>query len=315
MGLDFSIIIPAKNEAANIGRCLDSIREIDWDKNRFEIIVVDNGSTDQTVAIAREKGALVFIKPELTISGLRNFGAAQSTGQILAFLDADCAVDKNWFKAASIYLNNTDGVAAFGSPVVVPENGTWVQNTWFLVRGKADQVQSVNWLESANLFVKQEAFTAIGGFSELLVTCEDYDLTQRLKNVGKLISDYRVRAIHYREPSTVSEFIKKEMWRGKSNYTNLLKRSIDLSEIPSLVLPIVYGLFLVAFIIGSVYSIINFPDIPWFIILLVIIWQFPLVAVSFKKGIRLGTISAIRLYLLFNAYFFARSLSLIRSKN
>lgn len=311
--MQFSIIIPAKNEAANIGRCLDSIMNIDWDRSQYEIIVVDNGSSDSTVDIAREKGAQVFVKPELTISGLRNFGAQQSSGQILAFLDADCAVTPHWLSAASLYLNDTDNVAAFGSPVIVPEGGTWVQKAWFNVRGKPGLVVDVNWLESANLFVKRQAFLAVNGFNEALITCEDYDLTQRLKSVGRLVSDYRVMAVHYREPATVREFIKKEMWRGKNNYTGLFARKIEISEIPSLILPLISLIFsmgilflLVMFAVGLGKAYLLY------LLILLFIWQFPMLLISSRKNKSGELVTSLQLLLLFNAYFLARGLVVLR---
>lgn len=311
--MQFSIIIPAKNEAANIGRCLDSIMNVEWDRSQYEVIVVDNGSSDSTVDIVREKGAQVFVKPELTISGLRNFGAQQASGQILAFLDADCAVTPHWLSAASLYLNDTDKIAAFGSPVIVPEGGTWVQKAWFNVRGKPGLVVDVNWLESANLFVKRQAFLAVNGFNEALITCEDYDLTQRLKSVGRLVSDYRVMAVHYREPATVREFIKKEMWRGKNNYTGLFARKIEISEIPSLLLPLIslafcmgilffFGMFAVG--LGKTYLL--------YLLILLFIWQFPMLLICSKKNKSGELVTSLQLLLLFNAYFLARGLVILR---
>lgn len=309
--MQFSIIIPARNEEANIGRCLDSIASTDWDRSQYEIIVVDNGSSDRTVDIARKQGAHVYLKPELSIAGLRNFGAFNSSGEILAFLDADCAVDRMWLSSASIYLNDTDGVSAFGSPVVVPDGGTWVQNAWFNVRGKPNLVEDVDWLESANLFVKRRAFVAVSGFDESLITCEDYDLTQRLKVIGRIVSDFRVRAIHYREPATISEFIQKEMWRSKSNYTGLLKRKVDLAEIPSLVLPVIYGILLLAVVSTALYSLMTQTNYL-LIAVLFLMWQAPMFIVSIKKCKSSSLTMRYQLFFLFNAYFLARSLALIR---
>jgi len=308
---DFSIVIPARNEEVNIARCLDSLQELRYERSRFEVVVIDNGSTDRTVEVARARGATVFQKPGVTISGLRNFGARHSFGDIIVFLDADCAVIPDWLEAASRYLNCRD-VVAYGSPVIVPKGGTWVQKAWFNVRGKPGLVIDVNWLESANLFVRREAFDAVGGFDETLVTCEDYDLTQRLRRKGRLISDHRVMAIHYREPATVTDFVKKEMWRGKNNYTGMARRAIHVTEIPSLVLPLLALLFalgLFAFFImaalGAARSCLYLPAI-------FILWQGAIVSVSFMKNRSKDPLTLLQLVLLFNAYFLARGVVLLK---
>lgn len=311
--MDFSIVIPAKNEEANIVRCLDSLNVLEWDKQEYEVIVVDNGSSDRTVELARERGASVYVKPELTISGLRNFGASKAAGQVLAFLDADCAVVPRWLSAASEYLDETKGVVAFGSPVVLPETYTWVQRAWFNVRGKPGQVVEVEWLESANLFVRRSSFNAVGGFNESLVTCEDYDLTQKLKNVGRLVSDYRVAAIHYREPSTVREFFKKEMWRGKSNFSRLLTAKINKAEIPSLALPVIYILLLAGVTTsGAVYIFDRRMIFLLYFWVLLLSWQGAIFMVSCLKNKSSEFIASLQLFILFNAYFLARGLAMLR---
>lgn len=311
--MDFSIVIPAKNEEANIRRCLESIARVDWDPGRYEVIVVDNGSTDRTVEIAREKGVRVLSQPELTISGLRNHGARQSSGEIIAFLDADCAVQQQWLSAASCYLGGDGDVVAFGSPVVVPEGATWVQQAWFNVRGKPGLVTDVEWLESANLFITRSAFFAVNGFDESLITCEDYDLTQRLKALGRLVSDYRVMAVHYREPATVREFVRKEMWRGKNSYTGLLKRKIDRSEIPSLIFPLValcFGFCLLLLLAAFALSLNQ--TYLFLLVLLVAVWQLPVLLVSTRKN-RSGRLATVfQLVVLFNVYFLARGLVVLR---
>ena len=310
--MQFSIIIPAKNEEANIGRCLDSISQVDWDSSQYEVIVVDNGSIDKTVEIAIEKGATVYSKPGLTISGLRNYGSLMASGKILAFLDADCAVSKQWLEAASRYLAN-DSVAAFGSPVIVPEGGTWIQNAWFNVRGKPDQVIDVEWLESANLFVKSSAFNSVNGFDETLITCEDYDLTQRLKVIGRIISDHRIMAIHYREPATIKEFFNKELWRGRNNYSGIFTRSINRSEIPSLIFPLIYlSLFFASFVACIVCVAYTVKVFLLFFLFLLLSWQLPILLVSFRKNKSNNMLTTLQLLILFNVYFLARGFVVLR---
>lgn len=310
--IDFSIIIPAKNEEINIAHCLDSINAIKYDHNRFEVLVVDNGSIDLTVDVANEKGAKVFVQPDLTISGLRNFGARQARGKVLAFLDADCTVSENWLSAAFLYSDQRD-VVAFGSPAVLPEDTTWVQRAWFFVRCKKSQVEEVDWHESANFFVRRESFESVNGFDENLVTCEDYDLSLRLKKLGRLVADDRIRAMHHREPATVRDFFNKERWRSSSNRERLVNGNFKLRELPSLILPLVHCLLAFLLVSLVLFEICDGSDIniPYFFLLLV--WQLPLLFLAFWKTRRqFSFVTGLQLYALLNVYFFARGFACMR---
>jgi glycosyltransferase involved in cell wall biosynthesis len=309
--MQFSIIIPSKNEEANIGRCLDSIGQVHWDKDQYEIIVVDNGSTDRTVEIARQKGAAVYVKPELTISGLRNFGARQAAAEILVFIDADCTVDYRWLCEAVRYLPRQD-VVCFGSPPIVPENASWVQKAWFEVRRKSVTVGETDWLESMNMFVRRYAFAECGGFDEALVTCEDYDLSYRLKKIGFLLNDNRVAAVHHGEAATAAHFFRKEMWRGVSNFRGLLRHGVILREIPSLVAPSVHCLLLVAVASGP----LLYRTAAYRAVLVVfLLWQSVLFLLSFRKNRQISSpIRVVQLYCLLNVYFLARGLAVFRGR-
>jgi len=130
-----SIIIPVKNEAANLEKCLRSIRDARSVDLSYEILVIDNGSTDGTVDVANKYQATVFVVPDATVAGLRNYGADHATGEILAFIDADCTVEPNWFDAIVPYVTD-NSVNCFGSPPGIPLRSTWVQRCWYQIRTK-----------------------------------------------------------------------------------------------------------------------------------------------------------------------------------
>lgn len=309
--IDFSIIIPAKNEELNIKNCIKSIICNDYDRRKYEILVIDNGSKDNTVNIATEMGAKVYIKPELTISGLRNFGAKQAKGKILAFLDADCTVDSKWLYFSSFYLKQNN-VVSFGSPAIIPKISTWVQRSWFIIRGKKCLVEEVDWLESANVFVKNNSFHNCGGFDEDLITCEDYDLSVRLKLIGKIYSDSRIMATHHREPSTIINFFLKEKWRGKSNFYAFSKNGFQKKELPSILIPIIYLTFLSFFLYFLFLSIITseWVNVTNGLITL-ILWQCPIFLLScFKCLSKNNYLSILPLFILLNVYFLARGIAL-----
>jgi len=303
--IDFSIIIPAKNEAENITACLQSVAEIEYDHSKIEILVIDNGSVDATCQIAEEYGARVIVDSSLNISGLRNLGARHSAGRCLAFIDADCTVSKNWLVEASRYLA-INNVAIFGSAPSVPENSGWVPETWFSVRKKKQPVMEVDWLESMNMFIPGNVFTAAGGFDETLVTCEDYELCQRFQSFGKIISDQRIAAVHHGEAADVRHFFRKERWRATSNYAGLTSRYIALKEWPSILLPLAQiTCCLIAFIL-FLSGLFNVASWAWFWGFIVF-WQGPLLILAVKKSAAESSVlRRIRLYYLFNIYFLAR---------
>lgn len=305
--LDFSVIIPAKNEEANISLCLDSIFSNCYPQERYEVIVVDNGSEDKTTILAESLGAHVANIPGVNISALRNYGAQVAQGRVLVFIDADCTVAGDWLEQASRYLER-ENIALFGSPPGIPQESSWVQRTWLLVRGKRGQeVRTVHWLESMNMFIPRSLFAEIGGFNEDLVTCEDVDISYRLAKLGKIVSDLRIVATHHGEARTIKAFFRKERWRGRSNYVGLFAHGLKLSEIPSLMLPLYYlfipVLTLVAWILGE----------SWYYCLWgSVLWQLPIGLVVFFKlrSAMFTSLNVGRLWLLYNVYYLARSVAI-----
>ncbi|MEW5818115.1 MAG: glycosyltransferase [Spirochaetota bacterium] len=302
-----SIIIPAYNEGRRLPACLDSILNLNYPRENLEVIVIDNGSTDGTREIAEESGAGVIVDKDKNVSGLRNLGARQAKGDIIAFVDADCIVSGDWLNRAAPYFEKTD-VAAWGAPPTVPDKATWVQRSWYIVRRKNKEVQEVNWLESMNLFVRRDQFLAIGGFNEDLVTCEDADFSFRIAKYGKIISDSRIVVIHLGEASTVKEFMKKEIWRGQGNLKGVFSHGLQWKELPSLSIPLYFGL-LIPFFLLAVIIIGNINLLGIFILLLLL----PSVTVLFNVRDKLsGKDDVLNLFLLLQIYFFARTVAIFK---
>lgn len=298
-----SIIIPAKNEETNIGSCLDSVFAIDYPRDRYEVILVDNGSTDATVEIAERRGAKVFSVPNAKISALRNFGASQAQGQILAFLDADCTVEQDWLQKTEKYFT-VENVVCFGSAPQIPAKPTWIQHTWFQVRKKREKITETQWLESMNMFVRRDVFDKIGGFNEKLITCEDVDLSYRLSEHGKILSDKNIKAVHHGEAKDLAEFFQKERWRGKSNYLGLKEHGLRMAEIPSLILPLYFLLLSFVFVFFTLSGQWSFSLGAF------ILWQTPLASITFFKLYRVSSFKLfLQLYFLYNVYYLARGLS------
>lgn len=210
-----SIIIPAFNEEKNIDKCLRSIKKLDIPKDQYEVIVVDNGSTDKTVEIAESFGAQVFTKPKINISSLRNFGTSIARGDIFAFIDADCVLDRYWLTEALKELE-IEEIGATGSNCRLKGNGTWISKAWEFNKRSKLQRCDVDWIQSANLIIKRKCFEDVGGFDDRLSVCEDSDICYRIKDKGyTIISNPAICSYHLRFTETLGSFFKNELWHGK----------------------------------------------------------------------------------------------------
>src|SRR5262245_55400306 len=210
-----SFIIPVRDDAFSLARCLSSIRKNGYPRDRLEFIVADNGSTDRSAEVARTHGARVLPLPGMRVPGLRNRAAAAARGDVLAFVDADHEISPDWI-ASAVDLLRDQRVAAVGALCSAPPGGTRIQRLYGLMRGRTSGRRDTSWLGSGNLAVRRTAFEKLGGFDESLDTCEDVELCQRLRAVGwRIVADERLGSVHAGDPKTLRELFVSERWRGR----------------------------------------------------------------------------------------------------
>ncbi len=244
-----SFVIPVRNDAAHLRRCLAAIRESAGPAGH-EIVVIDNASTDESAAVAREAGAAVIPLTSGRVAELRNAGAAAAAGSLLAFIDADHEIDRGWV-AAALALFERAGTAAAGAPYSAPDEGTWVQRTYDRFRRHAAGSRDVDWLPSGNLIVRRADFDALGGFDASLDTCEDVDFCQRLRQRGgRLVASDRLRSVHRGDPTTLKALFFGELWRGRDNLRVSL-RDLRLASAPSVAIPLLHLVGLAAVALGA----------------------------------------------------------------
>lgn len=244
-----SIIIPALNEEKMIRTCLEALAKMDFPRITMEVILVDNGSTDQTIAIAHTfKTTLnlrVIEKKGVHISALRNTGAAMAHGEILAFLDADCIVPANWLSSAVPLLSDPHAGVA-GAHYQIPVDSTWVGRVWYQDR-MAERVGDVRYVPSGDLFIRRNIFSQVGGFDETIQTNEDFELCQRVLAAGLLVRAYpQLRVVHLGTPRTLLAFYRKQQWHGTHVLTVFLR---DIRKGSNL-RPVLFSFYTLACLVG-----------------------------------------------------------------
>ena len=248
-----SVIVPVRNDAIRLTRCLRSILANRYSRSAIDLVVIDNASSDGTAATARAYADRVLSLAGDSVAALRNAGARRSRGEIVAFIDADHEVGDDWIAAAVDVL--ADGrVAAVGYPYVTQPNANWVQRVYDAMRDRPSARQHVSWLGSGNIAVTRECFDAIGGFREALVACEDVDLCNRLVERGyTIVAEPRMRSVHYGDPASLRAVFFGELWRGRDNVRVTFTGPWTLRHLRSALIPIID----LACIVASVAALVS----------------------------------------------------------
>lgn len=208
-----SFVIPAKNEEAHIVDTFNAIKQNVKDEP-YEIIVIDNDSTDSTAHLALENGGNVIHKVGGTIGSARNAGVLLAKFDIIVFVDADVSLTSEWSSGISAALSSIRNNYKYitGSHCVPPPDGSWIERYWF--RNFSQKAKTVH-LGTGHLIVSHQLFDEINGFDESLSTGEDYDICQRAKSAGaEIVNDESLLVIHRDYPKTIRKFIAREIWHG-----------------------------------------------------------------------------------------------------
>lgn len=223
-GLLVSIIIPAKNAQATIKKCVDSILRQSY-KN-YELIVVNDGSTDKTAQILRDyPQARVLTALGTGPSKARNMGIAQAKGEFTAFTDADCVVDGDWIVELLKGFTN-EKVAGVGGSQRSPEDEFWfgkkVQDFLSIFGFISGYIQSApkmrltNHNPSCNVMYRKSILVETGGFLAGLWPGEDVELDYRIKRKGCLLMFNPQAVVYHYRLSNLKEFSRMMFRYGQA---------------------------------------------------------------------------------------------------
>lgn len=270
MNENISIIIPVKNEEKRLPSCLSAIRNLNYSQELLEIIIVDNGSTDNTLGVARDFKCQIMTAPHATIAKLRNIGAYQSKGSIICFVDADIIVEANWLMAAIKHFKNNK-VGCVTGMINIPHQSVWIERIWSLNRKTRRDIFVTRWASSMNMILPRKTFLLANGFSEGLITGEDVNLSERITAKGmQIVYDSKVQVTHVGEAKSIKQFFNKERWRGFSDLDLLFSRPLKVGNLKNAVQPLFFIASFVVFIVAiffggfklSMASLLVFLSLP-----------------------------------------------------
>ena len=193
-GLPFvSVVIPAYNEESYLPSCLESIGKQDY-AGEYEVIVVDNASTDDTAKIALDWGAKVVYESKRSPACARQKGAEVATGEIIAFIDADTQAPPYWLSTFVSRLVGEPEMVAITGPYAYCDAGRFTKITSYIgnfisiiidqLFRKALNKGGAIW--GCNFAVRRSALLEVGGFdTSIKFYGEEYEFSLRLRKTGK----------------------------------------------------------------------------------------------------------------------------------
>lgn len=233
-GPTVSIIVPVKNGESTVGELLDSLMQLDYDKNKIEIIVVDGNSTDKTREVVAKYPVKLVTENGEGLNAARNTGVAHSSGEIVAFTDADCVAPLNWvrrivenFKTQNIgCVGGTtkgyyrDFLSKYSDESIIPVLRRFKK---YEVRNNVGAKQQ--YPAGCNMAIRKKAIESLGGFDESIHFGFDEDeLIERIckEQNYKLILDPEL-SIRHKHRARLKELLKQNFRYGRGNAI-LLKR-------------------------------------------------------------------------------------------
>jgi glycosyltransferase involved in cell wall biosynthesis len=205
-----SVVIPTLNSARTLKCCLETIRSQTY-KN-VEIIVVDAGSTDETLSIVRALADTVLVK-DLRRSAARNYGVAHAKGEYVLILDSDMYLTEGVISDCIAKFNDERARDLAG--IVIPEKSIG-EGFWAKVKAlEREFYQGVPFMEAARFFPRS-LYEELGGYNENLDSGEDWEFSQRVMSKGRIewISSH---ILHDEGRVKISSLWKKKSFYGASS--------------------------------------------------------------------------------------------------
>jgi len=218
MALKVSIIVPAKDEEDKIERCLRTLQAQSMDRVDYEVILVDDGSTDQTAEVARSLSVQVLSQANRGPASARNAGAQQAEGAILLFTDADCEADPDF--AARMYraLRDPQVAGAMGAyrsrqTKLIPR---FVQQEFAFKQKRMEALETINAVHTYAAAYRRDVFISNGGFDESypVPSNEDQEFSYRLVEAGHRLVYVPEAIVYHLHDRNLRAYIRRKYLLG-----------------------------------------------------------------------------------------------------
>lgn len=219
----FSVIVPTYERPEQLRKCLASLAQLDYPAERFEVIVVDDGSETlpvEIVSAARDAiNARLLVQENVGPAAARNRAAADARGAFLAFTDDDCTVDAGWLRAFAARLKQTPQSLLGGRTLNALDTNRCSATSQMIIDVVYEHYNAnpddARFFASNNFAVAADLFRSVGGFNENFRTSEDREFCDRWRARGLRLSYAPAAVIHHAHPLTARSLWKQHFAYGR----------------------------------------------------------------------------------------------------
>lgn len=211
-----SVVVPAYNAGATIGNCLVALHRQTIPHEVYEVIVVDDGSTDGTATLAEQYPVRVLRSPHQGRGAARNLGAAAARGDSLLFTDADCVPLPDWVEQMDAAFRDPDVAGAKGvyrtrQPGLVAR---FVQQEYEEKYDRMRQLSVIDFVDTYSAGYRRDVFEESGGFDTDLARLQDQELSFRVAARGYRLVFAPDAAVDHCHPNSVFKYLWKKLQIG-----------------------------------------------------------------------------------------------------
>ncbi|MBI1912757.1 MAG: glycosyltransferase [Deltaproteobacteria bacterium] len=215
-----SIIVPAYNAEKTVNRCIEALLEQDYPAGLYDIVIVDDGSADNTGAVIKKYPVKYLHQKNKGPATARNKGAKQAKGEIILFTDSDCVPDKNWITEMVRPFLDNEKVAAVKGAYRTSQRGLVARFSQVEFEERFEmlkKVSSIDMVDTYSAGFRKEIFKKMGGFdtSFPVANNEDTELSYRMASQGhKMVFNPKAIVCHLNHPDSVKRYARIKFWRG-----------------------------------------------------------------------------------------------------
>lgn len=300
-----SLIIPAYNAEKTIAPCLESALNQSLERNDYEIIVVDDGSTDKTSEIVKEFPVHLIWQENQGPAAARNNRAYEAKGSVLVFTDSDCELGFEFLERMIGPIEN--------NPEIIGVQGTYkTEQVKIVARFAQIEIEQRYAIMQKNKYIdfigtyaaayRKDIFLKMGGFDTTfpMASGEDSDFSYRLSRNGYKMVFNSKAFVYHKHPEALREYLRQKYWRGywrNRIYRKNLRKAIKDSYTPQV---LKFQILIAALMGSSILSSPIFKETSVYVLLLLfaifVLSCLPFGSYAFSKDVTVGLLSPLLLF-------------------